>query len=124
MKGFNLEEYLANPLKRVATRDGHSARIIATDAKGECPVVALIEDKDTNTERTYNYTVDGRLVPGLVGMTSNIDLVFATEKHEGWINIYKNNCVGTEVFNTQYSAKEYGMRHVNYVATIRVEWEE
>ena len=127
MKQFNLEEYLANPLKRVATRDGHSARIIATDAKGECPVVALIEDKDTNTERTYNYTVDGRLVPGLVGMTSNIDLVFATEKHEGRVNLYKNYKAKKYCpifFSSEEEAKQNGMVCANYITTVKIEWEE
>jgi hypothetical protein len=42
MKQFNLEEYLANPSRKVVTREGRSARIICTDAKEGYPVVALI----------------------------------------------------------------------------------
>lgn len=33
MKPFNLEEYLANPSKKVVTGDGRKARIVCTDAK-------------------------------------------------------------------------------------------
>lgn len=33
MKPFNLEEYLANPSKKVVTRKGLDVRIVCTDVK-------------------------------------------------------------------------------------------
>lgn len=43
MKPFNLEKYLANPNKKLVTRDGRNARIVCTDAKGTYPILALVE---------------------------------------------------------------------------------
>ena len=117
MKPFNLDEYLKNPSRKVVTRDGREVKIHCTNYRTKQPIIAEIEGKNCSE----SFTKDGEW---LSYENSENDLFFAPEKHEGWINIYKNNCVGTEVFNTQYSAKEYGMRHVDYVATIRVEWEE
>ena len=34
MKQFNLMEYLANPSRKIVTRDGRNVRIICTDKKG------------------------------------------------------------------------------------------
>ena len=43
MKPFNLEEYLANPTKKVVTRDGKDARIICIDRRDSYfPIVALV----------------------------------------------------------------------------------
>ena len=36
MKQFSLEEYLANPSKKVVTRDGRNVRIICTDLVTSC----------------------------------------------------------------------------------------
>ena len=41
MKPFNLKEYLVNPLRKIVTRDGRPVRILCTDVKGHCPVLAL-----------------------------------------------------------------------------------
>ena len=51
MRQFNLEEYLVNPSKKVVTRDGRSARIICTDAKGKFPIIALVEKDNGQTEK-------------------------------------------------------------------------
>ena len=49
MKQFNLDEYLANPSKKVVTSDGESVRIICTDFYGKNLIIAKIE------EREYSY---------------------------------------------------------------------
>ena len=76
MKPFSLEEYLKNPLRKIVTRDGKNVRIICTDAKGNFPIIALVETHN-GTETVlrlkenghfYNDTEDPR------------DLFFATEK--------------------------------------------
>ena len=59
MKQFNLEEYLANPSRKVITRDGRNVRIICTDAKGKhvYSVIALItevEGEDNEYEITMS----------------------------------------------------------------------
>ena len=119
MKQFNLEEYLKNPSKKVVTRDGRNVRIICTDAKGNYPVVGLVDCE--NSEVAFNITKDGRI-------DSVLDLVFATEKHEGWVNIYKvNNFYHTEdelVYNSNKEAEMEGRNYMSYIATVKIEWEE
>ena len=85
MKPFNLEEYLANPSRKIVTREGKPARIICTDYYGETPIIAKIEE----CEYSYPFYEDGNFLS--CGEPSHLDLFFDTEKREGWINIYKNN---------------------------------
>lgn len=124
MKQFNLKEYLKNPSKKVITRDGRNARIICTDAKGNFPVVALVEiyNGTENVLRLeenghfYNDTEDSR------------DLFFAPEKHEGWLNIYHSEN-GFYLRGTPYKTKEEAeevakANHETFCTTIKFEWEE
>ena len=59
MKPFNLEEYLANPSRKVVTREGKPARIICTDVKGASySVLALVDkgDYDSRCRITLSIT--------------------------------------------------------------------
>ena len=121
MKQFNLEEYLKNPSRKVVTRDGRSVRIVCTDKKSkhDFPIIALIEGFDGD-EDFLSYPREGKL-PGC----KNIDLFFAPEKHEGWINIYKarDYCYGGSViYPTEVAAKTAA--DPDPIATIKIEWEE
>lgn len=80
MKQFDLDEYLANPSRKVVTREGRKVnRFLCTDAKGSYPIVALVE-KDENTEIACSYTVSGEYYYD--GSKSGYDLFFAPEKKE------------------------------------------
>ena len=123
MKEFSLEEYLKNPSKKVVTREGKKVRIICTDARGNYPIVALIEEGCY--DNALSYTEDGKLYKG----ESNVhDLFFAPEKHEGWINIYAdindNSHPGNHIFESKEEAEEDGKKGSGYVTTIKIEWEE
>lgn len=59
MKPFNLEEYLANPSMKVVTRMGRDVRIICTDRKGDCPIVALVKMYEGDSEDVATYSKDG-----------------------------------------------------------------
>ena len=75
MKPFNLEEYLANPNKKLVTRDGRVVeRILCTDAVGNYPIVALVKTYDGITDRAIMYTKEGVY---LDGQTNGKDLFFA-----------------------------------------------
>lgn len=121
MKQFNLEEYLKNPSKKVITRDGENVRIVCTDVKGKLyPILALVEDR--NEEIPTLYTKDGEFN---VDYEHSCDLFFATEKHEGWMNLYKDSYSPTHtgvVHNSEEKAIKN--RQENAVATIKIEWEE
>lgn len=121
MKQFNLEEYLANPSKKVVTRDGHSVRIRCTDKKGTIyPVVGLVDIG--SREITLHYTREGE---NWISKESPRDLFFASKSHEGWINIYKARgyCYGGSViYPTEVAAKTAA--DADPVVTVKIEWEE
>ena len=110
MKQFNLDEYLKNPNRKVITRDGHDVRIVCTDCKNyEYPTVALVTCDDD--EFVVNCTKEGKC------HTSNkykYDLFFASEKKEGWINIYldaeNSSYVGTCIYKSKEEAEESGKK--------------
>ena len=118
MKAFSLEEYIKNPNRKVVTRNGRSARIICTDAKGNYPIVVLIEEG--GYDNALSYTKDGKLY---VGETNDYDLFFATEKHEGWVNVYRDfdDMMCGSVFATEEDAK---CNAKTAIATIKIEWDE
>ena len=123
MKPFNLEEYLTNPSKKVVTREGKPARIICTDARGEYPVIALIEHYQETLDVTFSFTKDGKWCTD--GTNSNKDLFFAPEKHEGWTNVYEegtNRYLDGCICSTEEEAKR--IRGYGYITTIKIEWEE
>ena len=118
MKPFNLEEYLKNPNKKVVTRDGRKVKIHCTNYTRAQNIIAQIEGNDYSA----SYHKDGIFINGL---ESNCDLVFATERKEGWINIYKARgyCYGGSViYPTEVAAK--AAADPDPVATIKIEWEE
>ena len=108
---------------KVVTRDGKNVRIVCTDKKGnDYPVVALIEWE--KTEEACDYTKDGCLNDG---HTTEYDLFFAPEKHEGWANIYL--CDGEYslddvIYSSRIDAEESGKKFEDYLTTIKIEWEE
>ena len=78
MKQFDLKEYLANPSRKVVTRDGREARIICTDMRcADYPIIALVEKCNSTEESPYQYRKNG-----YCGCTSsaNLDLFFTPKK--------------------------------------------
>lgn len=125
MEQFSLEEYLANPNRKVVTRDGRSARIICTNRLGEnYPVIALVNDKDY--EMCYSYTEFGKF-GGHQNQECELDIFFAPEKKIGWINLYKMNSIispGPRAYDTKEEAESAAGDKSYYISTIKIEWEE
>ena len=127
MKQFNLKSYIANP-RKVITRDGRNVRILCVDAKGDYPVVALIPDGEGEYKRDSPeaYTEDGYNYSGRI---SYLDLFFAPEIHEGWANVFGgadgNSYVGdSRIFTSKEDAEKEGKKWKDYIATVKIEWEE
>ena len=124
MEPFNLEEYLKNPSKKVVTRMGRKVRIICTDREDSIyPIIALIKDDKRESEILVSYTKDG--IPAEYN-EAYYTLFFAPEKHEGWVNIYKDDKfynVGN-LFSSKEDALAVTKGYNIYVATIKIEWEE
>ena len=125
MKEFNLEEYLKNPNQKVVTRDGREVRIICTDFKSQMnkPIIALIKEDEENV---YTYNRDGYFYNN---NDSYLDLFFDTIKREGWVNLYKGIVIDylPSVVQKIYKSKENAIknkRNDDYLATVKIEWEE
>ena len=123
MKQFNLDEYLKNPLKKVVTRDGRDVRIICTDFNNpKFPVIGEIE----GSKWPISFTAKG-LISDYAA--SDYDLFFDSEKHEGWLNLFKDTLgiiYGGCVYTSKDEAKEeeHPTDKESHVATIKIEWEE
>lgn len=121
MKEFSLEEYLANPNKKLVTRDGRKIeRILCTNAKGPYPIVALVESYDGTTDNSLQYTKNGEY---FIGGTSISDLFFASEKIEGWVNVYAGKKLGTIIHKSKEQAEIQGKTFSDYVTTVKIKWE-
>lgn len=123
MKEFNLEEAKAG--KAVCTRDGRPVRIICWDRKSErevYPLVALVDCMD-GTESLYTYRIDGLYMDT---MGDDRDLMMASEKKEGWVNLYKteSGVYPAAVIAETRDAAYNGRSNKDYLATIKIEWEE
>ena len=119
MKPFSLDEYLKNPSKKLVTKEGKTVkRILCTDARGGYPVIALVDCGDYDS--AFSYTKDGKHIEY---KSSSSDLFFATEKHEGWVNVYRefDDMMCGSVFATEEDAK---CNAKTAIATVRIEWEE
>ena len=123
MKQFNLEEYLKNPSKKVVTRDGRDVRIICTDFDNpNFPVIGEVKGSKWPCGFTkkgmYNRYEE-----------CDADLFFSPEKHEGWLNLFKDTLgiiYGGCVYTSKDEAKEeeHPTDKESHVAIIKIEWEE
>lgn len=115
LKKIDLEAAKAG--KPICTRDGRKARIICFDAKGDKPIIALIEMGVAETPN--NYPIDGKAIST---KETPCELMMLSEKKEGWINVY--------ALNTCYSSKEEAEANIDrdyedeYVRTVKINWEE
>ena len=125
MKPFNLEEYLKNPSKKVVTADGRKVRrILCTDARGNYPVVALVEGYNGTTDDAGAFTKDGKYLDGIE--SSIHDLFFAPEKHEGYINVNPEWIVDNIYYGNIYASKDEAKRNTTQWngVTVKIEWED
>ena len=126
MEQFSVEKYLANPSRKLVTGDGRKVKILCTNRKSPYPIVALVENHDSNNEDVYSYRENG--LYSLSSLSEQNNLFFAPEKHEGWINVYRNSDSGHVYTGAAYDSKEDAEKRKesgeNYVTTIKIEWEE
>lgn len=131
MKQFSLKEYLKNPSRKVVTRGGNHVKILCTNYfNPDYPVVAEVYYSEHNVAKSYTFTKNGGKLGNII---TPDDLFFEVEKHEGWINIYKEN---TEIKGKDrqfsgaciYSSKEMALKAGNYfdgyITTTKIEWED
>lgn len=117
MKQFNLEEYLKNPSRKVVTRKGIPVKIHCTNFATCKPVIAEISGRGYS----QSFTKEGRCF-GDTDDSGEV-LFFAPEKHEGWVNVYRDlesdELYCGYVYDSEEEAKKRGG-----IATVKIEWEE
>ena len=114
IKPFNLEA--ARSGKPVCTRDGRKARIICFNRESiGFPIIALIKNGDT--EGVYQFDDKGR--NNIDDKERSYDLMMASEKKEGWVNVYKDS-----VYDTKEEALTVKYECRGYIDTIKISWEE
>lgn len=122
MKEFNLEEFKKNLSQKVVTRDGRSVRIVYTDAKNEFPIIALITNDDKEVLMDYNN--NGKVSPDEI---TDLDLFFEPIKKEGWVNLFKDKelpFINGDVYKSEKDAKEAAIGEPDFIASVKIEWEE
>lgn len=119
MKPFDLN--LAKQGHPVCTRDGRKARILCFDRKGGREIVALVDTPSYGQEEFFFYGLDGMLSHRAEGL----DLMMASVKKEGWVNVYKRSfgyITSTVMSDTEIEAKRD--KDNDCIDTVKVEWEE
>jgi len=120
---------LFDPKKPVQTRDGHKARIVATDVKNEAyPVLGVIEHDGGETEGVYCYTKEGLLFDTCVykNRIDPRDLVNIPTKKCGWINVYYGGYFpkhSAPIYKTKKDAAD-NASSISNIAQVFIEWEE
>ena len=122
MKPFNLKEYLKNPSRKVITRDGRAVKIYCTDYIDKCGmfVIAKIE----GNAYSYSFREDGRF---LDHKETDNDLFFDSEKHEGYACVHFNEGIyylDDTIFSSKEEAYVESKKWADFIATVKVEWEE
>lgn len=128
MKSFDIEKAKAGA--KVCTRNGLNVRILCYDVKcihDVLEIVALVDE--FGCETVHHYNMHGRISNA---KEHDLDLMMATEMHEGWVNIYENRNPGGQFFGyiigrlhkNEKDAKESIMPYSRLVKTIKIEWED
>ena len=101
---------------------GRKVRIICTDREDSIyPIIALIKDDKRESEILVTYTKDG--IPSEYN-EAYYTLFFAPEKHEGWVNIYKNLMTGSMYCDCNIYASNEDAKKQHGIAIAKIEWEE
>ena len=101
MKQFKLKEYLANPNRKVVTRDGRPVRIICTDCRTAQPIVAIVNEGNSGM-MVVTYWMDGRYISKI--SEDDLDLFFAPTIVKRWGIASRDSKL---LFDTREEAEKY-----------------
>ena len=127
MEQFSLEKYLANPSRKVVTRDGCPVRILCTDKKSYNEQIVGLIMGNNGMEFISTWTQQGK---SFFNSDTPNDLFFAPEKHEGYVNVYRSldkDCAYYlgNIYNSKAEAEDTREnKKFKYIDTIKIEWEE
>lgn len=111
IKDFNVDA--AEQGEIVRTRSGLPVRILCYNAKGNKPIVAIIENE--NEDKVVRYTINGRVDNFHSDTPRQDDLVIVRAKHEGWMLIDQGQAL--------FSSEEVAIKNKrNGQIVAHVEW--
>ena len=125
MRSFSLEEFKKDASRRVVTRDGREVRILCTDRISEFPIIALVFDIAQQEEVVVTFQKDGKYDDQRG--ENPLDLFFALTKREGWVNLFKDEelpFINGDVYKSEKDAKEAAIGEPDFIASVKIEWEE
>ena len=78
-------------------------------------------------ELVHTYNMYGQFYTG--DTNPDLDLFFAPEKHEGWVNIFVDavgnpSITDLRIFTSKEDAEKEGKNKKWYIKTAKIEWEE
>lgn len=119
MKEFSLEEYLKNPDREVATRDGRKVRIVCTVFDNpDYPVVGEIK----GYKWPLSFAINGEAIKG---RPLACDLFFAPTMVKRWGIVYRKS---ERLFDTRDEAEKWmeeaDAGEKKFCSVCKVEWEE
>ena len=120
LKPFDIQK--AREGKPVCTRDGRKARIICFDRDWDMHIVALVSDP--LGESVHYYLSNGKVD---FYKQNDEDLMMLPEKKEGWVNVYKkeqNRYVKGIFPSREIALNSISEKSREYIATIKITWEE
>lgn len=128
LKPFDLKAAKAG--KPVCTRDGRKARIICFDRRlfyknVSYPILAVVERSDGEDD-VCGYNEKGKVLIE-DGAEYKDDLMMLPEKKEGWVNVYKkeqNRYVKGIFPSREIALNSISEKSREYIATIKITWEE
>lgn len=98
------------------TRDGRPARIVATNAKNDQPIVALY--MENGREEAGFFSLDGSYMNFSARQSCPNDLINAPPRIKGFINIYSET---TDIHPSRKEADELAPWDFNRIACIEID---
>jgi len=123
-KSFDLQAALAGA--KVVTRDGREVVIAGYNKSTPTVCIAGWVIETGGFYGLYGWYESGRMYDDEETIS---DLFLAPQTHEGWINIYEDDCNCPErgcIYSMKENAESAILDNGDYkhIATIRIEWEE
>ena len=109
MEQFSVEKYLANPSRKLVTGDGRKVKILCTNRKSPYPIVALVENHDSNNEDVYSYIrLSNTLYRTFAGICSNFPEAFESKGFEDTLSLFLKT-----LYDVLYSDKVDNIEEIN-----------
>lgn len=120
MIAFSIEKYLANPDRKVITRDGRDVRVLVTDMRGLYPVIAIILSPKDPDDYIMRYLPNGL---AFAGLKHDFDIFFKEKKCVEYRIMDRLGDIGSTGYDTRNEA-ELMTNGNKDLTVVEITWEE